>query len=62
MLQSYKDKSKKYNHISNVAFQKMSGFCDGNEGGGPRCRHGTGARRKLKGFIVKEMKITKPQN
>jgi len=24
---------------------------DGGEGG-PRCRHGTGARRKLKGFIA----------
>jgi len=30
----------------------MSGFGDGDEGGGPRCRHGTRAREKLKGFIA----------
>jgi len=36
----------------------VSGFSDGDEGGGPRCRHGTGAREKLKGFIAIQIKIT----
>ena len=30
----------------------LHGFNDGDKGGRPRCRHGTGARAKLKGFIV----------
>jgi len=37
----------------------LSQFGGGGGGeGGPRCRHGTGARRKLKQFIIIEIKIT----